>query len=188
MSLQVNTTSPIEKIEEELPETIEKESQTRKKTFFKDIDKLNFSFEPSNKTILDQNNKATKAVYQYKESCKKLKEAVNDYKNSEKGSTKSNKFKIKSALGMKLSLGKMDEFVKSIDNTKFNNNFKSDEGAKIVFSCNSMAEEIAKLRKSIKPVSPINIKIRKKLSGFEKQLYKNLDIWNEDPQNPKGKK
>lgn len=171
-------------------ETIEKEASTLKETLLKEINNLDFSFKPENGTIVNGNDgKAIpKAVKQFEESCEKLKEAVKHYKDEEekKSAKSNNKFKIKSALGMKLSLGKIDEFLKSMnDNSKFKNDFGNSSVSDVVFSCSFLMDKIAKLRKSIKPTSPTNVKIRSKLSSFEKQLNGNLKIWMKDPEREK---
>lgn len=170
-------------------ETIEKEASTLKETLLKEINNLDFSFKPENGTIVNGNDgKAIpKAVEKYKESCEKLKGAVKHYKDEEekKSAKSNNKFKIKSALGMKLSLGKIDDFLKSMDTLIFKSRFESAVASNIVFSCSSLMDKIAKLRKSIKPTSPTNVKIRSKLSSFETQLNKNLKSWKDDPRNEK---
>lgn len=160
---------------------IEEKTKAYKKEFLESINKLRFSFEPvidttrGGETIADENSNSTTA---YKESCEKLKEAVNKYITAK---TNSNKSKLKSALSLKLN----SECMKELSALLNTNNFKSKNITTVVKSCDELSEKMEELRKSIKPTSPTNIKIRSKLSSFKDQLDKNLDIWNNDPRNEK---
>lgn len=165
-------------------EEVEKKAKTRKKEFLKKIENLDFSYEPKNKTILDSKGEATKAVQEYRESCKKLAEAINGYVNSESKEEKSTKFKAKSVLGLKLNLTKMKNLKKELTS----NWMESTKGQDITRTCLEIKAKMEDLRKSIAPTSATNKEIRKKLASFEKQLRTNMETWRSDPQHPENTK
>lgn len=162
-------------------EEVEKKAKTRKKEFLKKIENLDFSYEPKNNTILDSKGEATKAVREYRENCKELAKAINEYVESEQKDENSTKFKVKSLLSLKLNLGKMKALKKELTSE---NCMESTNGQTVTLTCLEVKELMEKFRKSIAPTSAANKEIREKFASFEKQLRSNMKIWRNDPQHP----
>ena len=166
-------------------EVVEEKAKTRKQKFLEKIENLDFSYEPKNKTILNSNGEATKAVKEYRGNCKELAEAIKEYVESEQKDKNSTKFKMKSLLSLKLNLVKMEALEKELTSK---NCMESTDGQTITFTCFKIKELMEKFRKSIAPTSATNKEIRKKLANFEKQLGTNMKIWRSDPQHPDNRK
>lgn len=162
-------------------EEIEEKAKTRKQKFLEKIENLDFSYEPKNNKILDSNGKATKAVREYRENCKELAKAINEYVESEQKDENSTKFKVKSLLSLKLNLGKMKALKKELTSE---NCMESTNGQTVTLTCLEVKELMEKFRKSIAPTSATNKEIREKFASFEKQLRSNMEIWRNDPQHP----
>lgn len=173
------------KIEVVEAEKAEEKAKTRKQKFLEKIENLDFSYEPKNNTILDDNGEATKAVKEYRGNCKELAEAIKEYVESEQKDKNSTKFKVKSLLSLKLNLVKMEALEKKLTSK---NCMESTDGQTITFTCLEIKEKMEDLRKSIAPTSATNKEIRKKLANFEKQLRTNMKIWRSDPQHPDNRK
>ena len=166
-------------------EEIEEKAKTRKQKFLEKIENLDFSYEPKNNTILDSKGKATKAVREYRENCKELAEAINEYVESEQKDENSTKFKVKSLLSLKLNLGKMKALKKELTSE---NCMESTKGQVVTLTCFEIKKLMEEFRKSIAPTSAANKEIREKFASFEKQLRSNMEIWRNDPQHPDNRK
>lgn len=151
-------------------EKLNETDKTRKKELLKKIEKLNFSFDPyKSGSIVDKTGKITVAVTDYRESCKKMSSAIEQYIEAEKQSKKT---KLKSILSLKLNTKKLTELKRALDNSQIT----SDKEGKVALSCDYIMGKMSDLRKSIKPTSPTNAAIIKKLKTFENQLNNNLKI------------
>lgn len=180
--LRLNDTMMIKDLNERgNVEEIEEKAKTRKQKFLEKIENLDFSYEPKNNKILDSNGKATKAVREYRENCKELAKAINEYVESEQKDENSTKFKVKSLLSLKLNLGKMKALKKELTSE---NCMESTNGQTVTLTCLEVKELMEKFRKSIAPTSATNKEIREKFASFEKQLRSNMEIWRNDPQHP----
>lgn len=180
--LRLNDTMMIKDLNERgNVEEIEEKAKTRKQKFLKKIENLDFSYEPKNNTILDSKGEATKAVREYRENCKELAKAINEYVESEQKDENSTKFKVKSLLSLKLNLGKMKALKKELTSE---NCMESTNGQTVTLTCLEVKELMEKFRKSIAPTSATNKEIREKFASFEKQLRSNMEIWRNDPQHP----
>lgn len=184
--LRLNDTMMIKDLNERgNVEEIEEKAKTRKQKFLEKIENLDFSYEPKNNKILDSNGKATKAVREYRENCKELAKAINEYVESEQKDENSTKFKVKSLLSLKLNLGKMKALKKELTSE---NCMESTNGQTVTLTCLEVKELMEKFRKSIAPTSATNKEIREKFASFEKQLRSNMEIWRNDPQHPDNRK
>lgn len=160
-------------------ETIEKNSTTHKQKFYKEILDLRFKLKKApgnihfkNSVYKDGGELVESCVAEFREDCKILKEAIEEYIKSEEksGTSLKNRITEKLNLGLKLDQNKMKEIAECLE--KYSK--KPEE------QCDEIYVTVLNFRKSIKPYSAINKNIIKKLANIEKRLTKAGDMMTQD--------
>lgn len=160
-------------------ETIEKNSTTHKQKFYKEILDLRFKLKKApgniyfkNSVYKDGGELVESCVAEFREDCKILKEAIEEYIKSEGKTSTSLKNKIteKLNLGLKLDQNKMKEIAECLK--KYSEKPEN--------RCDKIYKKVLNFRKSIKPSSTINKNIIKKLIDIEKRLNKAGDMMAQD--------